>query len=109
MIRLCRPGITEWVSSPNLPSRVDTSWGRVIIACTTIAAASSGLMVGKFLYMPVGAIIGVRTNGMCTVVMLMPSATTSEARQREYASSAALLATYAAKRGGYVWPPIDVM
>jgi hypothetical protein len=36
----------------------------VIIAPVIRSAASSGLIVGKASYMPVGAIIGVRTSGM---------------------------------------------
>src|ERR1022692_5308360 len=74
-----------------------------------MSAASAELIVGKFLYIPVGAIIGVRTSGIWIVVTAMPSAATSGAKQRENASSAFLLATYAAKRGGYACPPIEVM
>ena len=87
------PGATACTSSPNFPTRVDTSCGRLMIASTTISAASSELIVGKFRYMPVGAIIGVRTSGMWMVVMSMPSPDTSGAKHRENPSSAFLLAT----------------
>ena len=39
----------------------------------------------------------------------MPSPITSELTTRLQASSAALEATYAANRGGFVWTPIDEM
>ena len=52
-----------------------------------------GVIVGKALYILVGAIIGVRTSGMWIVVKVTPSPTTSEATTRVNASSAALEAT----------------
>src|SRR3954447_1896982 len=102
-------GATLWSSSPKLPSRVATFFGFVIIAPVIISAASSGVIVGKASYILVGAIIGVRTSGMWMVVMWTPSSTTSEATQRDQASSAALEATYAEKRGVFVCTPIELM
>jgi hypothetical protein len=43
---------------------VATRFGLSRIASVIICAASSGVSVGKALYMSVGAIIGVRTSGM---------------------------------------------
>ena len=57
----------------------------------------------------VGAIIGVFTSGMCTLVKLIPSPTTSLETTLLQASSAALEATYAEKRGGLVCTPIELM
>ena len=76
-----------------MPSRVDTSGTRVSTAASTISAASSEEMVGKFSYMPVGAIIGVRTSGMWMLVTAIPSSATSGPRQRERAASALFEAT----------------
>lgn len=66
----------------------------------TISAASSVDMVGKFLYIPVGAIIGVRTSGMWILVTSIPSSASSGPMQRANAARALLDATYAPKRGG---------
>ena len=57
----------------------------------------------------VGAIIGVRTSGMWMLVKVIPSPTSSEATTLLQASSAAFDATYAEKRGGLVWTPIEEM
>ena len=46
---------------------------------------------------------------MWIVVNVMPSPTTSDATTRVQASSAAFDATYALKRGGLVWTPIEEM
>ena len=46
---------------------------------------------------------------MWIVVNVMPSPTTSDATTRVQASSAAFEATYALKRGGLVWTPIEEM
>src|SRR5436190_22796806 len=70
-------------------------------------AASSGVAVGNASYMPVGAIMGVLTSGMYTVVIETLSSTISDAIERENASSALLLATYAEKRGVFVCAPIE--
>ena len=58
-----------------------------------MSAASVGVIVGNRSYIVVGAIIGVRTSGMWIVVRCTPSSMTSEAMQRENASSAAFDAT----------------
>ena len=55
-----------------------------------------------------GAIIGVRTSGMWMLVNETPSPTTSELTTLLHASSAALDATYAEKRGGFVCTPIEL-
>ena len=57
------------------------------------SAASSGLIVGKWSYSFVGAIIGVRTSGMWIVVKLTPSPMTSDDTTRVQASSADFDAT----------------
>ena len=46
---------------------------------------------------------------MWIVVNVTPSPSTSEATTRVNASSAALEATYAEKRGGLAWTPIEEM
>src|SRR3546814_7156500 len=46
---------------------------------------------------------------MCTLVKVIPSPTTSDATTLLQESSAALEATYAAKRGGLVCTPIEEM
>src|SRR5512142_427309 len=99
-------GASVLTVSPILPRRVETSGGRVKIAAPTISAASSVELVGKFLYMPVGAIIGVRTSGMWMLVMATPSSATSGPTQRLNPASADLDATYAPKRGGNAWTPM---
>ena len=68
-------------------------FGSWMIASQIMSAAFSGVIVGKRLYIFVGAIIGVRTSGMWIVVIATPSSMISEAMQREKASSAALEAT----------------
>src|SRR5579859_585792 len=100
MTNCSSPGATVFTVSPSLPSRVETSGARVRIADATISAASSGELVGKFLYIPVGAIIGGRTRGMWMFVIATPSSTTSGPMQRLNAASADFDATYALNRGG---------
>src|SRR4029079_16101951 len=80
-----------------------------MIASQIMSAASSGVMVGKRSYIFVGLIIGVRTSGLWIVVIATPSATISEATQREKASRAAFDATYDEKRGVLVCTPIELM
>src|SRR5438105_10889807 len=80
-----------------------------MIASTMRSAACSGLRVGTFSYMRVGAIIGVRTRGMLMVVKLMPLSRNSEAAHAENASSADFEATYAEKRGALESTPMDEM
>src|SRR5579872_7360116 len=94
VITSCRMlGAIVLTVSPILPSRVETSGGRVRIADATISAASSGELVGKLRYIPVGAIIGVRTSGMWMLVLATPSSATSGAMQRLSAASADFDAT----------------
>src|SRR3954454_19970287 len=102
-------GARVYSRSPEVPRRVAAFFGLVIIALVIISAASSGVLVGKASYILVGAIIGVRTSGMWMVVMWTPSSITSEATQRDHASSAAFEATYAEKRGLLVCTPIELM
>jgi len=64
-----------------------------MMALTTMSAASSGVNVGTESYILVGAIIGVFTNGMLTVVKAMFLPLNSACAQRLNASRAALLAT----------------
>src|SRR6056297_752551 len=78
-----------------------------MIACLTMSAASSGVMVGTDSYILVGAIMGVRTSGMLIVVKETPVSLNSEAAQREKASKAALDATYAENRGALDSTPIE--
>src|SRR3954447_11331449 len=78
-------------------------------ASQIIVAASSGAIAGNASYIFVGAIIGVRTSGMWIVVNVTPSPITSDATTRVHASRAAFDATYAEKRGGLVWTPIEEM
>ena len=59
----------------------------------TLSAAAAGERVGTCSYILVGAIIGVRTNGMLLVVKAIPSSQNSEEAQRENASSADFDAT----------------
>src|SRR3569832_1464855 len=80
-----------------------------MIASTIMSAASSGVSVGTDSYIFVGAIIGVFTSGMLTVVKLMPLSENSACAQRENASSAAFDATYAENRGAFVNTPIEEM
>jgi hypothetical protein len=72
-----------------LPSAVPTRFGRLRIASVIMFAASSGVSAGKRSYIFVGAIIGVLTSGMYTVVMWTPSPMISEPIERLNASSAA--------------------
>jgi hypothetical protein len=79
-----------------VPSRVSTFFGLPIIYPVIISVASSGVIAGNMSYIRVGAIIGVRTNGMLIVVKWTLSSFTSEAITRLKASRAAFEATYAA-------------
>ena len=58
-----------------------------------VCGAATLLDLVSHLLKLVGAIIGVRTSGMYTVVMCTPSSMTSGPIERENASSAALEAT----------------
>src|SRR5687768_17615236 len=92
-----------------MPMRVATRLGRSMIAFTTRSAASSGVSVGTESYILVGAIIGVFTSGMLMVVNAMFLPLNSAWAQRLKASSAALDATYAEKRGELARTPIELM
>src|SRR4051794_28613099 len=100
-------GARVCASAPRLPVLVLISCGRSTRAVTTLLAAWPGEMAGKRSYIFVGAIIGVRTSGMWMLVNDTPSPTSSLETTLLQASSAALEATYALKRGGLVSTPME--
>src|SRR6195952_4747037 len=102
-------GGSVWASAPRFPVFVLISCGRSTRAVITFSAAWPGLIVGNRSYILVGAIIGVRTNGMWMLVKETPSPTSSLETTLLQASSAAFEATYALNRGGFVRTPIEEM
>ena len=76
-----------------MPSLVATRTGLSTQACTIRSEASSVESSGMLSWIFVGAVIGVRTSGMLTVVNVTPWSANSIAAQLVHASSAALLAT----------------
>ena len=61
-------GANSSANCAKFPKGNDSRTGRPMIAAQTLAAACSGSINLKFLYIFVGATMGVRTNGMLTTV-----------------------------------------
>src|SRR3954468_1247335 len=100
-------GASVCARAPRLPVLVLISWGLSTSAVITLLAACPGVIAGNRSYIFVGAIIGVRTSGMWMLVNVTPSPTSSLETTLLQASSAALEATYALKRGGLVSTPME--